>query len=204
MGNIKCIWEVHLIESLTRRFLERDNDSAILYPFKAVKIIVKELWTCPFCRRIVKSSECSCRDFKTRFARLQEFYGDNKHKSRLYMSNKNLVGGLFKPVADFQSRPLERDEISNLGADFWNSIDTQVDSLYSSCYKVSPVIHDGDKHFFICKEVNSESVYRFEVPKIEYKAMEIFLDDRSTSTYWKSFKMFRSWDDFSSYLRVGF
>lgn len=201
MGDIKCIWDVRLVEASTRDFLKKDNDMAVLYPFNAVRITVKELWICPFCRRIIKSSECSCKNFKTNFAKLQEFYGDNEHKCRLYAPNKNSAGDLFKPVSDFPFRHLGKNEISELETDFWDCIDTQVDSLYSRYYKASPVIHDGDKHFFICKDLISKAVYRFEVPKIEYKATEIFLGDYSVDTHWEKLKVFKNWTYLSSYLK---
>ena len=108
---------------------------------------------------------------------------------------------------------MEKQEIINLGPDFWDFIDTQVDSLSSRYYKVSPVIYENDEYFFVCKDLISKDVYRFNVPTIEYKAREICLGIYKQDTvsnpesgerklgnyhfeyYWENLVSFENWNE---------
>ena len=213
MENIKYILEVRLIEHSIRGF-SKDRTRAILYPFENMEILVNEVQICPFCGRPVRAFNCNCKDFQANLAKMQKFYGDAGHKSKLHSGDINLTLVFSKPISDFQFRTLGKEEISDLGTDFWDFVDTQVDSLSSGYYKVSPVIHEGGEYFFVCKDLISKSVYRFEVPTFGYKSKEIYLSIYGRKTvanlgagekgkignyhfeyYWKNLISFKNWND---------
>ena len=213
MENIKYILEVRLIEDSVHGF-PKNSTRTILYPFKDVEILVNEVQVCPFCGKPVRALNCNCKDFRENFVKMQKFYGDSEHKSKLHSGDVNLTVAFSKPISDFQFRTLDKKEISDLGADFWDFIDTQVDSLSSGYYKVSPVIHEGGEYFFVCKDLISKSVYRFEVPTFGYKSKEIYLGIYARKTvanlgsremgkignyhfeyYWKNLISFKNWND---------
>lgn len=174
MENIKYIVDVRLVESPSRG-LQKNRNGTILYPFRKAEISVREVHICPFCGRLARAFNCSCKDFGIALIKLQDSYGDNEHKSQLHLLDANSAVVLSKAISSFRFRALEKSEILDLGADFWNPIKKQEDSLFSRCYKVSSVIHDRNGRFFLCKDVISGFVYRFEMPAIEYKARQVYL-----------------------------
>ncbi len=175
MGNIKLYLNVRLIEHSMWDFSDK-NEKAVLYPFKSVEIFAKEIHICPFCGKAVEDFNCNCKDFGEAFMNLQNGYGDNEHKSQLHSCRSTLV--LSKLISDLQFRTLEKKETLGLEEIFWDpkgTTDQQEDSLKVRCYKVSPVNYDGKNYFFICEDLISKSVYRFDVPAIRYKARRIYL-----------------------------
>lgn len=178
MRNIKLYLNVRLIEHPVWDFSDK-NEKAVLYPFKSVEIFAEEIHICPFCGKAIEGINCNCKEFEAALKDLQDHYGDKEHKSQLHSWGANSTQVLFKPISDFQFRTLEKSEISELEEAFWDPmgkhIDKQEDSYSSRHYKVSPVNYDGKNYFFICADLISKSVYRFDVPPIKYKAKQIYL-----------------------------
>ena len=209
-NNIKYLLNVRLIE---HPGLSKKSTESILYPFKDVEIFANEIQICPFCGRPIRKFNCNCKDFQANLVKMQNFYGDEKHKSKLHSSDINLTVALSKPVSDLQFRALGKQEILNLESDLWDFANTQVDSLSSRCFKVSPVRHEDNENFFVCKDLISKDVYRFKVPKIKYKAREICLAIYKQNTvsnpesgkrrlgnyhfeyYWENLVSFENWNE---------
>ena len=115
MENIKYILVVRLVEHSICGFSKEREE---LYPFNNIEIIANEIQICPFCGRPVRAFNCNCKDFQTNLVKMQNYYGDGEHKSRLHSSNINFRVVLSKPISDFQVRILEKNEILDLGTDF--------------------------------------------------------------------------------------
>lgn len=211
MENIRHFFGTNLSTPSIRLFSKKDNGE-ILYPYKNVVITINEVHICPFCGKIVQGLECNCKAFEKAFAKLQNSYGDDKHESCFHRSDWDvIVVTISKPISEFKIRTLTKKEVLNFGLDLWDDSIRYLDDLSNKSYLVTPANLDGESLFLLCKDLVSKSVYRFEMPKIEYEDKPVYLgiherkfipgrDRKKIGNYqirysWREFKKFADWNE---------
>lgn len=211
MENIRHFFGIKLSTPSIRSFLKKNN-GGILYPYKNVVVSINEVHICPFCGKIVQGLECNCKAFEKAFVKLQNSYGDDKHESCFHRSDWDLIEvSIAKLISEFKIRTLTKKEILGLGLDLWDDSIRHTDDLSDRSYLVSPANLDGENLFFLCKDLVSKHVYRFEIPKLKYVDKPVYLgiherkfipgrDKRRIGGYhieyhWKDFKEFVDWNE---------
>ena len=174
MENIKHFFGVDLTTSSIRT-LSSEDSGEILYPYKYVAITVDEVHFCPFCGKSVQEFECDCKDFVKSFEKLQNSYGDTKHESCFHRSDFDFKIKLSKPISEFKIKNLTKEEILDLGFDVWDYATRHSDYLSNKSYLITPATQDDKNLFFLCKDLNSKRVYRFEILTPDYKDKQVYL-----------------------------
>lgn len=208
MEYIKDSFVVRLAAPFLRTFPGKDTDE-FLHPYKNVEIYMFETYDCPFCGKTVQSFECNCEAFKHAFKKLQDSYGDVKHKSRFHRQDLRVF--VSQPISELKVTKLTKQEILDLGPDVWDSASRYVDSLSNRSYLTSSAFIDGDNLCLLCKDLASKSVYRMEMKKPKSEPRKVYLGIYSTKTvsggnprkignyhmerYYKDLKGFQSWNE---------
>ena len=188
-----------------------ENTGALLHPYKNVEISIREEYSCPFCGEVVHGFKCQCETFNQAFRKLQESRGDENHKSSFHGPELAINYGIIKSIPEFNVKTLNKEEILGFGLDVWDDAVRYSDRLSGESYAVTPATPDGENLFFLCKDLLAKHVYRFEIPKPEYKNRQICFGTLMQKTvsdgsseklgnyhfehYWKDFKTFEDWNE---------
>ncbi len=186
------------------------------FPFDRLCLEIKETHHCPFCGKGTVNSKCTCEEFATKLAKLQESVNDTKHKTKIHMDlYDNLLASGDNEVS-IAMRQLTRQEIKDLGPDFWDDAQKLFDEKSNRSFFVSNVMYDGSKLDFTCKDLQSKAVFVCSLDGISYKNHKIYLGfnrvkrisngdntpgNYRTKKYWKNVLKSKDWKDFCKKFR---
>lgn len=155
--------------SVGNRFCENEQ-----FPFLRLRVEIIETHHCPFCRKRTVMYRCDCKEFASRFAKLQEYVNDTKHKTELHFHPyENLLSQ--SKVTSTCIELLTFQEISELGPDSWDNAKKVVDMKTKSFfYVVNPTYKKGEITF-IFKDLQTKEVYSCSLKGYYYKHHKIYL-----------------------------
>lgn len=144
------------------------------FPFSKLCVEIIETHRCPFCGKRTVMYRCDCKEFASRFAKLQESVNDKKHKTELHLHPyENLLSQSKNSTASIV--PLTTQEISELGPDFWDDAEKVIDMESNRSFYVVNTIYDKGTINFICKDLQSKAIYRCSITGYGYKNHKIYL-----------------------------
>lgn len=216
MDNISISPEIKLITSSIRSFHEKPDRNK-LFPFIRVRVTINDVYHCPFCGKEINHFHCSCEDFTKKLDEIKDTFMDKEHKSRLHHKEHASILGYDKSIKDELSlRSLSKNEIYDLGPDFWDFAQRFSDSIAQTAYMVGNANYDGDKVTFFVKDPQTKAVYQCSLDGIEHSHLQVFLGYYRQKTishggntlgnyhfehYWENIAEFQDWDAFCKMLK---
>ena len=197
---------------------EKDNEQ-VSFPFKGISITPSEIHICPFCGKTVSDLSCDCEEFRNALTKLQNSFCDEKHESSLLNDPKRFpitCAKVFK-ASDFTINELTKDQIADLGFDYWDDASKFTDQVSDVSFFVTDAVLENESLVFSLKNLKTKKVYKFMTDKIDYENVKIVLGIYFRKTVsdghsnrlgnyhfvddYKILGKFESWDDVCSALK---
>lgn len=144
------------------------------FPFSRLCVQITETHHCPFCGKGTMLHLCDCEEFANKLAKLQHSVHDKSDKAKLHLHPyENLLSQSKATSACIE--PLTSQEIGELGPDLWDDAEKVIDiKTNRSFYVVNPIYEEGTINF-ICKDLQSKTIYRCFITGYGYQNHKIYL-----------------------------
>lgn len=191
-------------------------DNQELFPFDNIEISIEETHICPFCKKELGDSlMCDCDEFKEQLKKLQETYQDPQHESELHYDMLYLAEPVYAvPVESMEL--LEDKEIQKLEPNIWDKAKRATKSGYA--YLITNGSYKNNKVTFLCKDVQTQNIYRCTINEINVQPKVIYLGTEHTETVsdgdpnklgnyhlqntWINFGIFLNWEQLCRILQA--
>ena len=202
---------IELATSSVRQFPSKEKKSRKkrFFPFKKIRVNVKETYICPICGKEIPDSKfaCSCKDFEPKLKKLQESHQDFNHKSELHYDMLHPQYVYSYSIESLNVKLLGDEKIKELGPDVWDEATRVSDSGYS--YLIAKASYKNKKASFLCKDVQTKKVYQCTTEEFDVSADKIYLGVWHQKTvshggnkignyhfehYWNNIATFENWD----------
>ena len=192
MSHIKHFIKIELLSPSEQN--QSDEKKANLYPFRSIRATVYDADNyCPFCgNEIDRLFYCKCREFKRRFRRLQESFGDKEHYPRLHYITFRDKYKCEQPVESLEIKELSEDEIKKLDPEIWE--DAREDDEY--LFDVDNATVEDNNISFLYQDTRTQKVYRCTMKDVGFTGFTIKLGMflRTSTGCWEDIETFENWD----------
>lgn len=173
---ISILYEVTAIRLLKAAQDTPVDEHCEIFPFSRLYLEIRENYLCPFCGANTVMYKCTCDEFTEKFTRLQESYGDDDHQSMIHLyPYENIISCPCKNVT-YSTRLLTKQEISQIDPMLWDNAMKVSDMETSRSFSIINPVYNGEDLEFICKDLQSGSIYNCSVTGIGgYKNHKFYL-----------------------------